>query len=47
MIIELLLKIFSPAILTLIYINNNYDFIVRSLERAEITLNSYEWENLE
>lgn len=44
-IITLLLEpILSYLGFTFIYIYNNYDLIYRCIERAEIVLNSYEWE---
>jgi hypothetical protein len=46
MIIEILIKHFFPIIEIVFFIDNNFDLMINSIEKAESVLNSYEWVDL-
>jgi hypothetical protein len=47
---EIILLLLEPLLsyfgFTLLYIYENYNLVLRSVERAEIVLDSYEWSDL-
>lgn len=42
---DILFNKFEQGIELFIFLSKNYDLVVRSCERAEAVLDSYEWEN--